>query len=99
MGERVCSERWQPEAPTYLGEDRMDMQFAAKKISRFTSKPDEPDWKSAKRLARYLKDNKRVVVEHNRVATIIFFGVKRSGISKSFALGRVDCDVMLSTAL
>ena len=36
----------------YLGQDRMDMQFAAKEISRFMSKPEEKDWKSAKRLAR-----------------------------------------------
>ncbi len=42
----------------------MDMQFAAKEISRFMSKPEEQDWRSAKRLARYLKDNKRMVVEH-----------------------------------
>ncbi len=47
-----------------LGQDRMDMQFAAKEISRFTSKPEEQDWRSAKRLARYLQDNKRVVIEY-----------------------------------
>ena len=35
----------------------MDMQFAAKEISRLTSKPEEQDWRSTKRLARYLKDN------------------------------------------
>ena len=39
----------------YLGQDRMDMQFAAKEISRFMSKPEEQDWRSAKSLARYLK--------------------------------------------
>ncbi len=33
----------------YLGQDRMDMQFAAKEISRFTSQPGEQDWRSAKR--------------------------------------------------
>ena len=42
----------------YLGQDRIDMQFAAKETSRFMSKPEEQDWRSAKRLARYLKDNK-----------------------------------------
>ena len=49
-----------------LGQDRVDMQFAAKEVSRFMSKPEEQDWRSAKRLARYLKDNndKRVVIEH-----------------------------------
>ena len=34
----------------YLVQDRMDTQFAAKEISGFTSKPEEQDWKSAKRL-------------------------------------------------
>ncbi len=43
----------------YLGQDRMGVQFAAKEVSRFTSKPEAQDWSSAKRLARYLKDNKR----------------------------------------
>ncbi len=33
----------------YLGQDRMDMQFAAKEISRLTSKPEEQDWRSAKK--------------------------------------------------
>ena len=40
----------------------MDVRFAAKEISRFTSMTEEQDWRSAKRLARYLKDNRRVVV-------------------------------------
>ncbi len=48
----------------HLGQDRVDTQFAAKEVSRFTSKPKEQDWSNAKRLARYLKDNKRVVIEH-----------------------------------
>ncbi len=47
-----------------LGQDRMDTQYAAKEISRFTSKPKEQDWRAAKRLARYLKDHWRVVLEH-----------------------------------
>ncbi len=36
----------------YLGQDGMDMQFAAKEVGRFTSKPEERDWKSAKRTTR-----------------------------------------------
>ncbi len=46
----------------YLGQDRMDMQFAAKEISSFTSKPDVQDWSSAKRLARHREDNRRVAI-------------------------------------
>ncbi len=41
----------------------MVTQFAAKEGLRFTSKPEEQDWTSATRLARYLKDNKKVVIE------------------------------------
>ncbi len=43
----------------YLGQDRTDMQFAATEISRFTSKPEERDWKSAKRLSRTGRVRKR----------------------------------------
>ncbi len=48
----------------YLGQDRMDMQFAAKEASRFTSNPEEQDCSSVKLLARHFKDNKRVVIEY-----------------------------------
>ncbi len=46
----------------YLGQDRMDVQFAAKEVSTLTPKPEEQDWSSARSLARYLKDNKKVVI-------------------------------------
>jgi hypothetical protein len=42
----------------------MDMQFAAKTISRVTSKPEEKDRRSAKRMATHLKDSRRGVIEH-----------------------------------
>jgi hypothetical protein len=42
----------------------MEMHFAAKEASRFTSKPEEQEWSSAKRFAMHLKDNKGVVIEH-----------------------------------
>jgi hypothetical protein len=49
----------------YLGPDRVDMQLAATDISRFIMpKPEEQNCKSAKRLARYMKDIKRVVIEY-----------------------------------
>ncbi len=50
----------------YWGQDRIDMQFAAKEIRtwRFTWKPGEQECRSAKRLARYLKDSRRVVIEY-----------------------------------
>ena len=48
----------------YLAQDRVDIQFAAKEISRFLSKPEPEDWRKAKRLGRRLKDNLRVVLEY-----------------------------------
>ena len=48
----------------YLGQDRMDMQFAANEISGFMSKPEAQDWSSAKPLARYLKDINGAVIEY-----------------------------------
>ncbi len=45
-------------------QDWMDMLFAAKNISRFTSKPEEQDWRNTERLARRLKDT-RLVIERN----------------------------------
>ncbi len=46
-----------------LGQDRMDTQCAAKEVSRFASMSEEQDWSSANRQARYLQDNKRLVIE------------------------------------
>ncbi len=40
------------------------MQLAAKEISRVMSKPEERDWRAAKRLARYLKDHRRIALEY-----------------------------------
>ncbi len=48
----------------YLGQDRMDMQFVAKEISKFTSKPEDQDRRTAKCLARYLDDNQRISSEY-----------------------------------
>jgi hypothetical protein len=43
------------ERENYLGQDRMDFQFAAKEVSRFTSKPEEQAWRCAKRMEKLLK--------------------------------------------
>ena len=48
----------------YLGQDRMDIQFAAKAISRFTRAPEKVDWARAKRLARYLVRQKRLITDY-----------------------------------
>ncbi len=49
----------------YLGQGRVEMQVGAKEISRVTAKPGEQDWRSAKRLARHLKDNETTVIEYD----------------------------------
>ncbi len=41
----------------YSAQDLPDIQFAAKEVSRFMSKPEAGDFKMARRLGRYLKDN------------------------------------------
>ncbi len=46
-----------------MGQDRVDMQFVAKEASVLTPTPEEWDWNSTARLARYLKDNERVVID------------------------------------
>ena len=48
----------------YLAQDRIDVQFAAKEVSRLMSKPEGEDWRKVKRLGRYLKDKLRAVMEY-----------------------------------
>ena len=43
----------------YLTQDRSDIQFATKELSRKMSKPCNEDWQKLKRLARYLTDKTR----------------------------------------
>ena len=45
----------------YLAQDRSDIQYAAKELCRFMSKPTEADWKKLIRMGRYLKGHKEVV--------------------------------------
>jgi hypothetical protein len=47
-----------------LGQDRTDMHYTAREISRFTSKSEEQDRRAAKRLARCLEDHRRVVLKY-----------------------------------
>ena len=45
----------------YLAQDRVDIQFAAKEISRKMANPEVADWVQMMRLGRYLKGEPRVV--------------------------------------
>ena len=47
---RACAAR-----ANYLSQDRADIQFATKEISRKMSEPTRADWEKLKRLGRYLK--------------------------------------------
>ncbi len=62
----------------YLGQDRMDTQFAAKEASRFTSRPKEQDRSSAKRLA-FQRMPERIVARSDAD----FAGCKRARRSDS----------------
>ena len=42
----------------------MDIQFAAKEISRFTHAPEKVDWMKAKRLARCLLNHRRLITDY-----------------------------------
>jgi len=50
----------------YLGQDRSDIKFAVKELSRRMAKPRVGDIESAKRLARYLVARPRAVCEFKR---------------------------------
>ena len=47
----------------YLSQDRSDIQFATKELSRAMARPTNGDWKKLKRLGRYLKGRPRAVTE------------------------------------
>ena len=49
----------------YLAQDRSDIQFAVKELSRKMSSPDEDDWPRVKRFAQYLVHTPRIVVKFN----------------------------------
>jgi hypothetical protein len=46
----------------YLAQDRSDIAFAVKELSRRMSSPDKRDWQSLKRLGRYLLKRERAVI-------------------------------------
>ena len=48
----------------YLGQDRSDIQYSVKELSRNMSSPSKADWEKLRRLARYLVDKTRIVVTH-----------------------------------
>ena len=50
----------------YLAQDRADIQFAVKELSRGMSKPTEGNWKALKRLGRYLLGRTRCVILYTR---------------------------------
>ena len=47
----------------YLAADRPDLQYSAKEVSRWMSKPCRHHWEPMKRLARYLLDAGRMIQE------------------------------------
>ena len=49
----------------YLAQDRTDIQYAVKELSREMSKPTRGSWKAAKKLGRYLKGKERYVVRYD----------------------------------
>ena len=50
--------------PNYLAQDRSDIQFAIKELSRSMANPTTGDMIRLKRLARYLKGSPRLVMNY-----------------------------------
>ena len=48
----------------YLAQDRPDIQFSVKELSRAMSSPSQADWVALKRLGRYLRLHPRVVIKY-----------------------------------
>ena len=46
----------------YLAQDRSDIGFAVKELSRRMSEPTEADWEALKKLGRYLVDKSRCII-------------------------------------
>ena len=70
----------------YLAQDRTDIQFAVKELSRSMSAPTEGDWMSLKRLGRYLVDKTRVKVQFRYQEEV---GKYKSGWTRTtLAVGR-----------
>ena len=49
----------------YLTQDRSDIQFASKEVSKRIAEPDEEAQKKLTRLARYLKHKPRSIVRYD----------------------------------
>ena len=45
-----------------LSQDRCDIQYADRELSRRMSEPREGGWRALKRLGRYLKGNSRMII-------------------------------------
>ncbi len=49
----------------YLAQDRTDVQYAVKELSRKMATPTKGSWEKLKRLGRYLKGRERVILEYD----------------------------------
>ena len=48
----------------YLAQDRVDIQYSVKELTRRMSQPDSEDWVALKRLGRYLVGKPRMVYKY-----------------------------------
>lgn len=62
-GERATAYRKLTARANYLAQDRMDIQYAVKDLTRGMAKPTEEKWGALKRLVRYLKGRPRVTLQ------------------------------------
>ena len=59
----------------YLSQDRSDIRYAVKELSRSMSKPTEADWSRVKRLGRYLANHPRLIQKFKRQHKVTYLDV------------------------
>eukprot|EP00253_Pinus_taeda_P008184 PITA_08184 len=81
----------------YLTATRPDIMHAVSLISRFMERPKEAHWQAAKRILRYVKDNRKITsgyVFHMRLGAISWASKKQPIV----ALSTVEVEYVAATA-
>ena len=65
MGAKATQYRALVARGIYLAQDRIDVAYAVKELSRRMSKPAEQDWETLKRFARYLLGRTRAILRYD----------------------------------
>ena len=61
----ACYRSWTMR-PSYLSQDRCELQFAVKELARRMQQPNTKNMQALKRLLRFLKESPRCLVVYSR---------------------------------